>query len=108
MENFSAKRMGLNSAVYQGSRLYQTTVDRFLALEFEWRKPFLIFALWRLGLLVLPFLAALIEVSGKHAGTAPYTIVNYYQGTADFWTDRLFAAWGRWDGEWYLQIINFG
>lgn len=108
MENFSAKRSFFTSSVYQGSRLYQTTFDRLLALEFEWRKPLLIFAIWRLGLLILPFLAALVEVSGKHAGTAPYTIVNYYQGTTDFWTDRLFAAWGRWDGEWYLQIINFG
>ncbi len=108
MENLSAKRAALTSPVYRGSRLYQAAADRFLALDFEWRKPFVIFAAWRLGLLFLPFLAALLEVSNKHGGTAPYTIISYYQGTADFWTDRLFAAWGRWDGEWYLQIINFG
>jgi hypothetical protein len=73
-----------------------------------WEAPLRLFAIWRVGLLLLPFVAALMLEPNKRNATSPYIIPNFYTGTADFWYDRLLAAWGRWDGEWYLQIINHG
>src|SRR3954471_11265408 len=108
MDNFSVKRTTFNSPANLASRAYLAIQDRYLSLDLEWRKPLITFAVWRIGLLLLPFIAYLVVDSGKTAGTAPYKIDNFYQGTTNFWNDRLFTAWGRWDGEWYLQITNSG
>ena len=108
MENYSVKRAAFNTPVNQASKAYQSIRGHYRTLDLEWRRPLITFAIWRLAVLILPFIGSLVVSSSKSAGTAPYKVANYYLGTTDFWNDRLFAAWGRWDGEWYLQIINFG
>jgi Gpi18-like mannosyltransferase len=68
-----------------------------------WQVPLLVFGFWRVGLAMLPFLATSMMRPVARAGNAPYIVNN-----ADFWSAHLLVAWTRWDGEWYLQVAQFG
>ncbi len=68
-----------------------------------WRGPLTLFVVWRVGLAGLVFLAGAVIRPVARAGTAPYIV-----GNRGFWNEHLLAAWSRWDGEWYLQVAQYG
>lgn len=106
MKSVSLKRPVLTAEDYPIAE--PRFVGIYQKLLIRWREPLMIFAGWRILLLLVPFLAAMVLDSSRRTATSPFIIGNYYTGTLDFWTDRFLAAWGRWDGEWYLQIVNYG
>jgi len=69
----------------------------------EWRRPLTLFVVWRVGLAALVFLAGAVIKPVARAGTAPFVV-----GNTGFWHEHLLAVWSRWDGEWYLQIAQYG
>jgi Gpi18-like mannosyltransferase len=73
------------------------------APKLAWQVPLLVFVFWRVGLVMLPFLASNMMRPVARAGNAHYIVIS-----SDFWSERLFAAWTHWDGEWYLQLAQFG
>ncbi|HEX2914774.1 MAG TPA: mannosyltransferase family protein [Chloroflexia bacterium] len=108
MESFRAKENRLTAQGYALGRTDYAWLDKAGVLLYRWRTPLLAFSLWRLVLFIMPFLANFVLEASLRNATSRYVIGSYYAGTVNFWTDRLFTAWGRWDGEWYLQVVTQG
>ncbi len=69
----------------------------------SWKRPLVVFALWRLGLGLVALLADRFLPQ-----LTPVDFFYYRPPSANVLEHKLLGVWSAWDGQWFLQIAEVG